>query len=127
MPQHKIQISITSNSGVSSITGYDLEAPNSEITNQPTGQSFAANSSNTVLSGFGFNAAKLQDIFVVSTGNCLLQTWGAVNANTNLIAGIPLAWGVSPGYFANPFNGVVNSATITCNSATQLKYLIGSN
>ena len=128
MPQHKFQITMSSNSGVTSVTGYDIESPNSEITNQPSGQAFSANSSNSVLSGFTFNSTKLQSIMVVSTANCLLQTWGAINANTNLIASNPLQWGVSPGYFANPFgNGAINSATITCNAATQVKFLIGSN
>lgn len=128
MPQHKIQTSITSSSGITSITGYDIEAPNSEFSNQPTGQSFAANSVNSVLSGFTFNAAKLQSCEIVATGNCLLQTWGTVNGNTNLVGSNPLAWGVSPGYFANPFgNGNINSGTITCNAAVQVKFILGSN
>lgn len=119
---HKIQLTVTSSSGVQSITGYDLEAPNSEIV---LNQSFAANSNNAAFT-LSLNAAKLQDVYLLSSQNATLYMNNS-NANSiTLTAGIPLVWGTSMGYGSNPFNGVVSNAALSCNAATQLRGLIGT-
>lgn len=123
---HKLQYSITSSSGTTSITGSDIEGPNSEITPGPNGLQFAANSSNAAFS-MAFNSAKLQDVFFVANQNCSINTVGANSTTLSLVAGVPFVWGISTGYGSNPFNGVVNSATLTCNAATNLKFLIGTS
>ena len=51
---------------------------------------------------------------------------GLPTSTITLAANIPLVWGTSMGYGTNPFSGVVNGAFLSCNTSTQLKYLIGS-
>lgn len=125
---HKLQMTITSSSGVASATGYDAEAPNSEIAGTQ-GIAFAANSNSAAFS-LAFNSAKLQSVFIVANQNCTLNTVGTNSTSLSLVAGIPFIWGVSmpsgSPYPSNPFNGTVNSATLSCNAATQLRYLIGT-
>jgi hypothetical protein len=126
--QHKLQFSSTSSSGVTSPSGYDIEASNTnaEIYSQV---SFPANSANAAFS-MSFNAAKLQDIFIVASQNCTINTNGTNSTELTLVAGIPFVWGVSMpnsnGWPTNPFAGTVNAGSLTCNAATQLKFLIGS-
>lgn len=47
-------------------------------------------------------------------------TSGLPNTTLNLQGQIAISWGTSAGYFAYPFNGNCNSATLSCNAATVL-------
>ncbi|SIO60141.1 hypothetical protein SAMN05444166_6282 [Singulisphaera sp. GP187] len=49
-------------------------------------------------------------------------TPGVAPSNTvNLIAGNPLVWGRSPGYFANPFTADVSSISVSCTTSCRLQ------
>jgi hypothetical protein len=119
---HVIQYSITSSTGTTSLSGRDTEGPNTEFSAQ---LQFPVNSNSTPFT-LALNAALLQSVFLLANQNCTINTNGTNSTSISLIAGIPRVWGVSQGYGTNPFAGVVNSANLTCNAATQLKYLIGS-
>lgn len=53
-------------------------------------------------------------------------TPGLPSDTIELVAGIPLVWGVSAGYSACPFSTNVTTAYLSCTAATTLKYLIGT-
>lgn len=113
-----IQTSVSSTSGASSISGTESEVGNVEI-NIPNA-SFPANSNAAVISNsFAFNSVAVQMIVMVASGNCTITTNNA-NAPTNtvnLVAGIPLVWGRSAGYFAQPMNANTNAGFLTCNAS----------
>ncbi len=125
---HKLQFTTSSSTGIQSLSGSDSEASN---TNSELYGSFAfpANSTNAAFT-LACNAAKLQDVTILANQNCTINTVGSNSTMLTLIAGLPFVWGVSmpagSPYPTNPFTGTVNSATITCNTATQLKYILGS-
>lgn len=132
MPTHKLQSTVTSTSGVQSISGYDSETGAAEITNMPTGQAFSANTTNASVAGIAsLNAAKLQDVFILASQPCTIYTNGTNSTTIPLLANVPLLWGtsmpVNSFYSSNPFAGTVNSATLTCNTATILWFQIGTN
>lgn len=91
---------------------------------------FAANT-NAASGNFAlnFNAATVQAIFFVATQNCTITTNNSTSpTNTiNLIAGAPLYWSRSEGYYANPINANTNAGFLACNSATTLTYGILTN
>lgn len=120
-----IQTSISSTSGASSISGTESESGNVEI-NLPN-ISFPANSNAAVISNsFAFNAAAVQMIAMVASQPCTITTNNA-NAPTNtisLVAGIPLVWGRSAGYFPQPMNANTNAGFLSCNAATILSVRI---
>ena len=84
---------------------------------------FPANS-NSVSFTLNFNSSGLQQLFFVATQNCTINTNNANSpTNTiNLIAGAPLTWSRSEGYFGNPINANTNAAFLTCNAAVLLTY-----
>jgi hypothetical protein len=114
-----ITSSVTSTSGLSSMQGADNEFGNVEI-NIPN-LAFSANS-NSVAFTLAFNASQVQMIFMVATQNCTINTNNSSSpTNTvSLVAGIPLIWGRSAGYFAQPLNANTNGGFLTCNAATIL-------
>jgi hypothetical protein len=124
---HKLQYSTTSSGGTASISGNDIEAPNAEISPGPQGVSFPAGSVNAPFT-LALTAVNLTDVFLVANQDCVIKTNSTSSpGNTiTLVAGIPLAWGVSAGYFACPFTANVTDAFLTCTAATTLKYLIGT-
>jgi hypothetical protein len=127
---HSLQVSVTSSTGTTSLSGRDIEGSNTngEISGNAI---FGANSSNAAFGPFAFNAAKLQDITIVANQNCTINTNGTNSTMLTLSANIPFQWGISMpsgnGWQTNPFAGIVNSGMLTCNAATQLKWLLGSS
>ena len=121
---HKLQQSVKSSSGSTSLSGYDAETGNSEI---GVDETFPAASTNATLT-LALTVANLQAVFIVCSQNCTLKTNSTSSpGNTlNLVAGIPLAWGVSSG-LANPFTSNVTVVYVTCSPAcrVQMKILTG--
>jgi hypothetical protein len=73
-----------------------------------------------------FTVANVQGIILLANQNCTIKTNSSGSpANTiNLIAGIPLIWLKSAGYFSNPFTVDVTSWFVTCTPATTLQAAI---
>lgn len=73
-----------------------------------------------------WTVANTQALFLLSTTNATIKTNSSGSpANTiSLIAGIPLEWRASAGYYANPFTTNVTSWFVTCTSATRLQAII---
>lgn len=119
MPTDTIAVSWSSTSGAQSASGSISDFGNSEAT--IVNQTFGANT-NSGNFALNFNANSVQVLFFTATQNCTINTNNA-NAPTNsvsLVAGIPLYWERSSGYFANPFNANTNAGFLTCTAATTL-------
>lgn len=122
---NKLQYSVSSSTGSTSLSGYDAESGNSEII---VNETFGAGSSNVEFS-LSLTAANLQSVFMVSTQNLTIKTNSTSSpGNTiNLVAGIPLVWGTSSGYSTCPFTSNVTAGYATCTPAAQLQMKILSN
>jgi hypothetical protein len=85
-----------------------------------------AASSTNVLVAAAWTVANTQSIFLLSTTNCTIKTnsSGAPANTINLIAGIPLEWRASAGYYANPFTTNVTAWYVTSTAATRLQAII---
>ncbi len=107
-------------------TGNDNETGNTAIVT--TQLAFPANTNSGNFS-LNFNAATIQGLFMVATQNCTINTNNSTSPTNSiaLIAGIPLWWGRSPGYFANPLNANTNAGFLSCNAATILNVGILTN
>jgi hypothetical protein len=86
---------------------------------------FPAGSTNVALPGAFTNTA-LQTCFMLADSNLTLKTNSSGSpANTfNLVAGRPLVWAVSDGYFSNPFTSSVTSFFVTCTTSSRLRIKI---
>lgn len=117
-------ITDTINSNVSGtdgsrLSGTDVEVGNTQIT---IDQTIPAATTDGLVS-CAWTVANTESLFIVASQNCTLETnSGSSPANTiSLIAGIPLIWGKSAGYYANLFTTDVTAFYITCTSATRLQ------
>jgi hypothetical protein len=125
-------VSITTSSGfLSGFSGTDSEVGNTAQTGSvafPANTNAAVNA-NAAAFTLNFNATAVQELFFLATQNCTISTNnGTSPTNTlNLVAGIPLYWGRSPGYFAQPLNANTNAGFITCVAATILTYGVLTN
>ncbi len=117
---HKQNFSITSTSGVTSLSGSDSETGNTELTFDVN---LAASTTNQ-LQAMTFTYASLQSVVLLATQNCTIKTnsTGSPPTTINLIAGIPFVWNVSSGYFANPFSAAnVTAFYLSCTAACRLQ------
>ena len=107
-------------------SGSVSDTGNTQITTNNLAFSANSNSNGFTLT---FNAAAVQALFFVASQPCTITTNNANSpTNTiNLIAGAPLKWSRSEGYFANPLNANTNAGFLTCNAATILTYGILTN
>ena len=119
---HKLSYSISSDNSPS-LSGVESEVGATEITLDVT---YAASLTNQ-LQAMAFTVANVQSLFLVSDKGLVIKTnSGGSPANTiTLKPGIPLPWGASAGYFANPFTVDVTAfyITTTVSSRLQLKIL----
>ncbi len=85
-------------------------------TNLPAGSS-------NVLVAAAWTVANTQAILLVSSANLTLKTNSSSSpGNTiNLVAGVPLIWDASAGYYANPFTVNVTGFYCTCSAAALLQ------
>lgn len=120
-------ITDTINSSVSGtdgarLSGSDVEAGNTQIT---IDQTIPASSTNLLVS-CAWTVANTESIFIVASQNCTIKTNSSGSpANTiNLVAGIPLIWGASAGYYTNLFTTNVTSWYLTTSAATRLQAAI---
>jgi hypothetical protein len=109
----------TSVGSLQGFSGNDGETGNTATVTTQLAFPANTNSGNFALN---FNANSVQAIFMLATQNCTINTNNSTSpTNTlNLVAGIPMFWGRSAGYFANPFNANTNAGFLTCNAATIL-------
>lgn len=115
-------VSLSSPTGsITGLSGTDSETGNTAAVSQQL--SFPANS-NAASFTLNFNAAGVQALFFVATQNCTITTNNSTSpTNTiSLVAGIPLQWGRSPGYFPQPLNANTNAGFLTCNASTILSF-----
>lgn len=84
--------------------------------------SFGASTTNQLVAA-AFTVANIQGVFLVANQNLTIKTnsSGSPAQTINLIAGLPLYWEASAGYFSNPFTTNVTAFYITCTAATLLK------
>lgn len=112
---------------VSSSSGGSLSAQATEVgtSEYSVDQTFPAGSSNASLTG-AFNYADIQSIYMLADQNLTLETnSGSSPSNTfSLIAGRPLVWSKSAGYFSNPLTANVTALFVTCTPATRLQIKI---
>lgn len=122
-----MSITDTYNVGVSSTDGSRASGSSTETgtTRLALDNNYAAGSTN-VAAAIAWTVANTQAIFLLSTTNCTIKTNSSGSpANTiNLIAGVPLEWRASAGYYANPFTTNVTSWFITCAASTRLQAII---
>jgi hypothetical protein len=85
-------------------------------------QTFAAGTSDQLLS-LAFTAANVQGVWLLATQNMTIKTnsSGSPAQTISLVAGIPLYWEASAGYFTNPFTSDVTAFYVSCTSAATLK------
>jgi hypothetical protein len=121
---HKIQTSISSDSGALGIAGYDNETGATEIT---VTNNYPASSSNTAWA-LALTAANLQSVFLLSDKGCTITTNGTGTADVQTIAitGTPTG-----GDFPIQFKGQVtelpyNAAAAAVQTALQALATIGS-
>jgi hypothetical protein len=115
-------------SGQPGMSGQDVEVGNSAIIIGPA-LGFAANSNSVSIGSFAFNTSGtgvIQELFLVATGPCTINTNNASSPTNSitLVANIPMFWGRSSGYFANPLNANTNAAFLSCNAAVLLSGFI---
>ncbi len=79
--------------------------------------------STNVLVAAAWTVANTQAIFLVSSSNMTIKTNSSSSpGNTiNLVAGVPLIWDASGGYYANPFTVNVTGFYCTCSAAGLLQ------
>ena len=118
---HKHTVSLSSDHS-SGLSGSDSEVGNTEIVQDV---SYGASLTNQSLA-ISFNYANLQSVMMVSDRGLVIKTNSTSSpGNTfTLVAGTPLVWGVSPGYFANPFTANVTVFYITTTVASRLQIKI---
>lgn len=113
--------------GVSGTDGTRISGSSQEVggTQIVIDTSLPASSSNVSVSA-AWTVANTQSILLLSSQNCTIKTNSSGSpANTiNLIAGIPLIWRASAGYYANPFTVDVTSWFVSCTPATRLQAAI---
>jgi hypothetical protein len=121
---HRIQFSMTSDSGALGLSGYDNEVGNNEIV---LNSNYPASSVNAALT-LSFTAANLQDVFLVSDKGCTITTngTGAADVQTITITGTPTG-----GTFPIQFKGAVtevayNASAANVQTALQALATIGS-
>jgi hypothetical protein len=85
-------------------------------------QNLAAGSTN-VLVAIAWTVANTQALFLLSSSNMTIKTNSSSSpGNTiNLVAGVPLIWDASAGYFGNPFTTNVTAFYCSCASASFLQ------
>ena len=85
-------------------------------------KNLSAGSSN-VLVAAAWTVSNTQAIFLVSSSNMTIKTNSASSpGNTiNLVAGVPLIWDASAGYYPNPFTVNVTGFYCTCTAASLLQ------
>jgi hypothetical protein len=108
-----------STSGGRSLAGSVIESGSSEIN---IDQTYAGGSSNVELD-IAFTDAGLQSVFLISNQPLTIGTnSSATPSNTiNLVAGAPLIWSRSSGYFPCPFTADVTKFFITCTTTARLQ------
>jgi hypothetical protein len=123
--QWTMTFALSGNGVAGGTTGYDNETGGN--TSQYTYSSFPANTNAAVNANaaqftLNFNAATIQALYMLATQPCTITTNNASSpTNTiTLVAGQPLWWGRSQGYFANPINANTNAGFITCVASTIL-------
>ena len=84
--------------------------------------SFPAASVNTPIAAT-FTASGVQSVFMLADNNLTLLTnsTGSPSNTFNLVAGRPLVWAVSDGYFANPFSANVTGFYVSCTPSARLR------
>ncbi len=120
------QITFSAGGTGTSMSGFDNEN-GAQLIQQPQ-VPFPANSNASPFS-LAFSIANCQMVYLCATQACTINTSingnvNAVNSSITLVANIPRIWGASQGYGANPFNGNVNGAWLSCNAATLLNLAI---
>lgn len=123
---HQINYTITSTSGVTSLSGYENESGNTEVILGPLG--FAANSTNTAFT-LSLTAANLQSVFLISDKGGTIKTNGN---NTADVQTITMTGGPTGGTFPIVYNGAVatvafNATNATIQTALQALTTIGTN
>ena len=116
-----IQAGISGTDGTR-ISGSSQEVGNTSILIDTT---LPAASSNVSVS-IAWTVANTQALFLLASQNCTILTNSTGSpANTiNLVAGIPLIWRASAGYYANPFTTNVTVFYVSCTPATRLQCAI---
>jgi hypothetical protein len=114
----KLQYSVSSSLGSTSLSGYDTESGNSEVN---FSQSFPANSVNTSIS-LALTPGNLQSVFLLSDKGCTIRTNGLNTADvqTVSISGTPTG-----GSFPLAFGGDAVSLAYNTNAATMQSTLQG--
>jgi hypothetical protein len=111
-------LATSATSGVS-LSGSGIDVGSNEV---GIDVQLAASTTNQ-LQAASFAAANVQSIFLVSDQNVTIKTNNATTpGNTiTLVAGMPLDWSKSAGYFSNPFTVDVTAFYLTCTAAARLK------
>lgn len=101
------------------LKGSHTEAGTSEIN---LDSQYAASSSNVSLAA-AFDVADIQAVILLSDQNLTLETnsGGSPDDTISLIAGVPLEWSRSAGYFPCPFTVDVTGLFVTCTPAARLR------
>ena len=119
-----IGINYAFNIGVSGTDGTRVNGAFTETgtTSIDIANNFPAGATN-VLQAAAWTVANTQAIFLLSSANMTIKTNSSGSpANTiNLIAGVPLIWDASAGYYTNPFTTNVTAFYVTCSSAALLQ------
>lgn len=118
-------ITDTQSQSVSSTDSSGLSAKNIEVGNTRLGfdVNLAASTTNQ-LQTMAFTNSTVQSIYILASQNCTIKTnsTGSPATTINLKAGIPLIWGVSPGYFTNPFSAAnVTAFYLTSTAACRVQ------
>ena len=107
----KLQYSVSSSTGSTSLSGYDTESGNTEIN---INQQFPANSVNNSIS-LAFNSANLQSVFLWSDKGCTVRTNGL---NTAEVQQVTITGTPTGGSFGIGFGNSVAVAAYNTNAAT---------
>jgi hypothetical protein len=118
---HNQSLTVNTN-GSAPVSGKVSEVGNTEVA---LNVALAAGTTDQ-LQALTLTAANLQSLILVASQNLTIETnSGTTPAQTiSLVAGIPLVWSKSAGYFANPITANVTALYLTCAAATVLQVKI---